>query len=145
MEWEKTQSVKLFGDSLKVNVAEYGSVDGPTSSFTAVTGPVTVRSLAEGLSKNGRAIVPTYPGFNGEPRPEWFATLEDLALAHLELIDPLDLNDVIIVGNSVGGWIASEMAFRNSPRISGIVLLDAVGIDTGSPDKLIAVSIKTAS
>lgn len=133
---ENTQSVKLFGDSLKVNVAEYGS-GRPYLILHGGAGPATVKSLAEGLSKSGMAIVPTYPGFNGEPRPEWFATLEDLALAHLELIDRLDLNDVVIVGNSVGGWIASEMAYRNSPRITGIVLLDAVGIDTGSPDKLI--------
>ncbi len=42
-----------------------------------------------------------------------------------------------MVGNSFGGWIAAELALRQSPRIAGIVLLNAVGIDTGSPDKKI--------
>ena len=34
-----------------------------------------------------------------------------------------------VVGNSIGGWITVEMALIESPRISGIVLLDAVGIE----------------
>jgi pimeloyl-ACP methyl ester carboxylesterase len=36
---------------------------------------------------------------------------------------------VTVIGNSVGGWIAAEMALLGSPRISGIALLDAVGIE----------------
>ncbi len=34
-----------------------------------------------------------------------------------------------MVGNSIGGWIAAEMAVLGSPRISGLVLVDAVGIE----------------
>ena len=33
------------------------------------------------------------------------------------------------MGNSVGGWITAEMAPSASPRISSVVLLDAVGIE----------------
>ncbi len=45
------------------------------------------------------------------------------------MLDHLGLEDVTVIGNSVGGWIAAEMALLGSPRISGIVLLDAVGIE----------------
>jgi pimeloyl-ACP methyl ester carboxylesterase len=45
------------------------------------------------------------------------------------LLDDLGLEDVTVIGNSVGGWIASEMALLGSPPIGGIVLLDAVGIE----------------
>ncbi len=36
---------------------------------------------------------------------------------------------MLVVGSSIGGWIASEMAVREHERISGTVLLNAVGID----------------
>ena len=36
---------------------------------------------------------------------------------------------MIVIGNSVGGWIAAELALLGSPRISRLVLLDAVGIE----------------
>ena len=34
-----------------------------------------------------------------------------------------------VIGNSIGGWITAEMALLASPRISGAVLVDAVGIE----------------
>ena len=35
---------------------------------------------------------------------------------------------MLVIGSSIGGWIASEMAVREHQRISGTVLLNAVGI-----------------
>jgi hypothetical protein len=32
-------------------------------------------------------LSPTHPGFAGEPRPEWFDSIDDLAIAYLELLD----------------------------------------------------------
>ncbi len=37
--------------------------------------------------------------------------------------------DVTVIGNSTGGWITAEIALVKSPRVSGIVLIDAVGIE----------------
>jgi pimeloyl-ACP methyl ester carboxylesterase len=57
-----------------------------------------------------------------------------LAALYVSLLDDLDLRDVTLVGNSIGGWITVEMALTRSPRISGIVLIDAVGIEVaGKP------------
>ncbi len=128
--------VKLFAETLELSIVESGK-GRPYLLLHGGAGPASLASLAGGLSKDARAIVPTHPGFNGQPRPEWFSTVEDLTLAYLDLLDRLDLKDVIVAGNSLGGWIAAEMGLRNSPRISGIILLDAVGIDTGSPEKKI--------
>jgi pimeloyl-ACP methyl ester carboxylesterase len=136
MESVPKKSMTLFGDTLSLSYIELGS-GRPYLLLHGGAGPATMMPLAQGLSKSGRVIVPSHPGFNAEPRPEWFATIEDLTLAYLDLIDRLDLKNVVVIGNSVGGWIAAEMGLRNSPRIAGTVLLDAVGIDTGSPDKKI--------
>jgi pimeloyl-ACP methyl ester carboxylesterase len=54
-----------------------------------------------------------------------------LAVLYRELLDRLGLDDVTVIGNSVGGWIAAELALLGSARISGLVLADAVGIEVG--------------
>jgi pimeloyl-ACP methyl ester carboxylesterase len=130
------KSVKLFGETLDVSIADYGN-GRPYLILHGGAGPGSVASLAVGLSKDSRAIVPTHPGFNGQPRPEWFSTIEHLTLAYLELLDSLDLRRVVIIGNSVGGWIAAEMALRNSPRISGMIILNGVGVEPRPTDKQI--------
>ena len=45
-----------------------------------------------------------------------------LAALYVALLDQLDLSDVTVIGNSIGGWITAEMALLESPRVSGIVL-----------------------
>ena len=74
-------------------------------------------------------LAPTHPGFGGTPRPDGLNSVADLAAPTGELLDDLGLEDVTVVGNSVGGRIITEMALLGSPRIRGIVLLDAVGIE----------------
>ena len=34
-----------------------------------------------------------------------------------------------VIGNSIGGWITAEIALLPSPLVSGIVLINAVGLD----------------
>jgi pimeloyl-ACP methyl ester carboxylesterase len=67
-------------------------------------------------------------GFGGTPRPEALGTIGGLAALYVALLDQLALNDVTVAGNSIGGWIAAEMALLESPRVSGAILIDAVGI-----------------
>jgi pimeloyl-ACP methyl ester carboxylesterase len=78
---------------------------------------------------DNRVLRPIHPGFGGTPRPEGLHSVAGLAALYSTLLDDLDLHDVTVIGNSVGGWIAAEMALLHSPRISGIVILDAVGIE----------------
>jgi pimeloyl-ACP methyl ester carboxylesterase len=101
-------------------------------------GPSSVAAFASRLAAACRVVTPVHPGFDGSPRPDGFAAVADLATAYTTLLEHLDLADVTVIGNSVGGWIAAEMALRKSPRITSVVLLDAVGIDTGSPARPIA-------
>ena len=52
----------------------------------------------------------------------------DLAFFYLDLLDQLDLREVDLVGHSLGGWIAAELASRNSQRLASLTLIDAAGI-----------------
>lgn len=51
-----------------------------------------------------------------------------LARAYAHLLDVLDLRDVAVVGNSIGGWIAAELAALGGDRISSVTLVNAVGM-----------------
>lgn len=93
-------------------------------------GPASVTGFAELLAdRTGvRVIVPAHPGFGGTPRPDALATVAGLAELYDGLLDALDLAGVAVIGNSLGGWIAAELALRHSPRVARVVLVDAVGI-----------------
>jgi len=93
-------------------------------------GPLTVTPFAQQLASThpARVITPTHPGFAGTPRTESMGTIRDLAALYVDLIAKLDLRDVTVVGNSVGGWIAAEMALLDTSRVGRFVLVDAVGI-----------------
>ena len=94
-------------------------------------GPLTVAPFADLLAETegARVVTPVHPGFAGTPRPEGLTTIGGLAATYVALLADLGLDDVIVVGNSIGGWIAAEMALLDTTRVSSFVLVDAVGIE----------------
>jgi pimeloyl-ACP methyl ester carboxylesterase len=93
-------------------------------------GPQSVTGFADQLAEAGpaRVVVPVHPGFAGTPRPDELSSPAGLARLYLDLLDELDLSGVTVIGNSIGGWIAAEMAIAGSARMTGAVLVDGVGI-----------------
>ena len=94
-------------------------------------GPQSVTGFADllGTMEPARVIMPTHPGFGGAPRPEALDSIAGLAALYAALLDQLDLQDVILIGNSIGGWIAAELALLAPSRLGHVVLVDAVGIE----------------
>jgi pimeloyl-ACP methyl ester carboxylesterase len=94
-------------------------------------GPQSVTGFADQLAEAGpaRVITPVHPGFARTSRPAALSSIASLARLYVTLLDELGLGDVTVVGNSIGGWIAAEMALAGSARISGVVLVDACGIE----------------
>jgi pimeloyl-ACP methyl ester carboxylesterase len=80
------------------------------------------------LTTKARVIAPSHPGFGSSPLPEWISSIDDLAYLYLDLLEQLDLRDVTLVGMSMGGWIAAEIAIKCSDRLARLVLADPVGI-----------------
>jgi pimeloyl-ACP methyl ester carboxylesterase len=145
-----TRRTHELDDGLTISVDEQG--DGtPLVLLHGGGGFGTVAGLAAALAGSARVLTPSHPGFDGQPRPEWTDTITDLAVAYLDLADRLDLRDVVVIGNSAGGWLAAEMALHdNHQRITGLVLLNAVGIpgdiadaDTMSPAEFLRLAWRT--
>ena len=113
-----------------VSVAEFGSGQ-PFLLLHGGAGPQSVTGFAEkfAAAHDVRVLIPTHPGFGGTVRPEALTGVSGLAALYQALLDQLDLSDVTVIGNSIGGWITAEIALLKSPRVSGIVLIDAVGIE----------------
>jgi len=80
------------------------------------------------LAPRHDVIVPEHPGFGASDTPDWLDTIADLAGFYLDFLDQLDLNDVDLVGFSLGGWIAAELAARNTRRLASLTLVAAAGI-----------------
>lgn len=93
-------------------------------------GPASVSAFADLLagSRGARVITPIHPGFGRTPRPAALDSMTGLAAVYSALLDELELADVTVVGNSIGGWIAAELALLANPRVGRVVLVDAVGL-----------------
>ena len=111
-------------------VSDYGAGQ-PFLLLHGGGGPDTVTGFGELFAKSHdvRVIVPTHPGFGGTARPGALSSIRDLAALYVALIGQAGLEDVTVIGNSIGGWIAAEMALLASPRVSRAILVDAVGIE----------------
>ena len=87
-----------------------------------------VDPFLEMLATRFRVIAPRMPGFGIAAAPSDIRTVDDLAYLHLDLLQKLALQEVTVVGASLGGWVALEMAVRNTARIARLALIGAVGV-----------------
>jgi pimeloyl-ACP methyl ester carboxylesterase len=62
--------------------------------------------------------------------------VDDIAHIYLEMMDHLGLTRTDVVGLSIGGWIAADLATKVPERLERLVLIGPVGVKTGPPDKL---------
>jgi len=86
-------------------------------------------AVLDHLGKAGmRLLAPSHPGFGRSDLPNSFTTVDDLAYFYLDMLDALDLRETVVVGVSLGAWIAAEIAVKSTVRIAKLVLADAVGI-----------------
>ena len=127
-----TRTLNL-GNGLEITIDERG--DAAESKGAGVlllhggAGARSVAGLAAALSEHAYTVTPAHPGFDGTPRVPWLDSAADLADAYLDLLEELGLTEVMVIGNSLGGWIASEMALRDiHGRIKSLVLLNGTGI-----------------
>jgi pimeloyl-ACP methyl ester carboxylesterase len=82
----------------------------------------------EELATRYEIIVPDHPGFGRSDSPDWLKGMGDAAYFYLDLLGLLGLGSVHLVGASLGGWIAAEMAVRNVTNIRSLTLIGPAGV-----------------
>ena len=86
------------------------------------------------LARDFHVFAPDTPGFGLTSRPDWMRDMSDYILYFRDLLNALDLDRVYLVGHSLGGWMAAEMAVWYPERVSKLVLSNSAGIRVkGSP------------
>jgi pimeloyl-ACP methyl ester carboxylesterase len=112
-----------------MNINEQGT-GRPVLVLHGGGGPGTVAGLVAHLAKTHRVLAATLPGWNGTPRPAELSSVAAYADAYTRYLAERDLTDVTVIGSSVGGWIAAELALRDrARRLAGIVIINGAGIE----------------
>lgn len=80
------------------------------------------------LAQHFHVFAPDTPGFGLTERPNWMRDMSDYVLYFRDLMDTLGLEKPFIVGHSIGGWMAVEIAVWYPERVSKLVLTNAFGL-----------------
>ena len=110
-----------------------------TTIATAGSGPVLLvlqganhvegwLPLYDDLARDFTVILPTHPGYTGTGPAPWLDHVSDLANYYLDFLEAKNLTGVHVLGLSLGGWIAADLAVRDSSRLASLTLVAAPGI-----------------
>lgn len=91
-------------------------------------GAPAVRPFMDMLAQSYEVLVPEHPGFGGSDEPEWLDNIHDLAYFYLDFLEQQQLNEVLLVGSSLGGWLALEIAVRDASRLKALSVVGPLGI-----------------
>jgi len=83
------------------------------------------------LAAHAQVLAPSHPGFGHSPDADGVETVDDLSYLYLDLLAVRDLREVVVIGASLGGWIAAEMAVKCAARLVGLILIAPLGIKVG--------------
>jgi pimeloyl-ACP methyl ester carboxylesterase len=87
-----------------------------------------VHAALEDLADDHDVIVPLFPGFGESEGIERIDDIEDSAFHLLDVLDALELSAPAVIGLSLGGWLAAELATRSPQRVGKLVLVSPVGL-----------------
>jgi pimeloyl-ACP methyl ester carboxylesterase len=102
---------------------------GPTMLYLhGAAGAGAWLPFMEKLSQRFDLIVPEHPAFGVSDSPDWLDSVGDLAFFYLDFIKQLGLRGVHLVGSSLGGWAALELAVRSTHDLETLTVNGPAGI-----------------
>lgn len=121
------------GRGLRLRVAETGPANGPPVLLVHGWGAClyTYRYLLPALARAGRrafAVDLRGHGLSDKPRGTGRYTADALCGDLLDLLDTLELGRVDLIGHSLGGAVALQIALRSPERVRRLVLAAPVGL-----------------
>ncbi|MQA94610.1 MAG: alpha/beta fold hydrolase, partial [Streptosporangiales bacterium] len=96
--------------------------------FLHGAGTVTGFDALLPLAERHRLIVPLHPGFGASADDPAIDSVHDYRRHYLDLCDRLGIERPVVVGQSMGGWIAATFALDHPERVSRLVLAAPVGL-----------------
>ena len=80
------------------------------------------------LAQDRSLLLPVHPGFGQLPRADWIANVRDLAGFYSRMLREMALGPVDVIGFSLGGWIAAEMAAADAGQFRRMALVAPTGV-----------------
>jgi pimeloyl-ACP methyl ester carboxylesterase len=112
-----------------LRVAYRRNGDGPATLYLHGGGLTRMwLPLYDRLSQSLDLIAPEHPGFGETEMPEWLDGFDDLVIHYDSLLDAFGLERVHLVGYSLGGWIAAELAVFHPRRLASLTLITPIGL-----------------
>jgi pimeloyl-ACP methyl ester carboxylesterase len=122
-----TEPETLDVHGLEVAYRRKGS--GPATLFLHGAGATRMwLPFYERLSETVDLIAPEHPGFGDTPLPDWLEGFDDLVLHYRDVLDRLELDRVHLIGLSLGGWIAANIAIFYPDRLKSLTLIAPAGL-----------------
>ncbi len=120
-------------NGLKIRYNEYGQENTRHILFIHGLGSSADRwlDIPDALSENLHIITLDLPGFGKSDKPRTMDyTIENFRDIIIDFINKIGINDdkISIVGHSLGGFIAAEVAMKKKDLIEKLVLIDSSGL-----------------
>jgi pimeloyl-ACP methyl ester carboxylesterase len=84
------------------------------------------------LAENHRVLALDLPGFGHSPMPSEKISISGYARLLDDILEQLGIDAAVLVGNSMGGFVAAELAIAFPRRVERLVLISAAGLSTHS-------------
>lgn len=129
VDWREHQRWVVL-DGRPVNIVDIGQ--GPALLFVhGLSGswPNWLEQLPR-LSGDHRVVTLDLPGFGHSPMPAQEISIAGYARLLDALLGELEIASAAVIGNSMGGFIAGELAISFPERVQRLVLVSAAGLST---------------
>ncbi len=124
-----SETVPIAGGSLHV---ARGGAGAPVVVLHHDIGTLERLAFYDELARHFTVLVPSHPGYDKSPRPEWMRSVRDVAVLYQWLLAEHEATrqagTVSLIGLGFGGWIAAEMATMAPRAFRRVVLVGAMGL-----------------
>jgi len=101
------------------------------------------KDVFDPLSKTYRVIAVDLKGFGFSGKPDGDYTRRGQALLVVSLLNHLKIEKAWIVGSSMGGEVALNLALANPDRVAGLILIDSGGVEVAGGASLAPGYVRT--
>jgi pimeloyl-ACP methyl ester carboxylesterase len=127
IDWRKhRRQVDVVG--ARVNYVEIG--EGPPVLFVHGLSGAWQNWLEniQAFAEHHRVVAVDLPGFGSSPMPSWELTIPNYGRFLRDFCERVGIERCSVIGNSMGGFIATEVAISEPERVDELVLVSAAGI-----------------
>jgi pimeloyl-ACP methyl ester carboxylesterase len=118
------QEIEING----ITTVVYSAGTGQPVVYLHGSGTFTGFPFARQWTDDCRVIIPYHPGYGESGDDGRIDSIQDYVLHYLDLFDALGLDRLSLIGASLGGWIAAEIALMQPQRLRKLVLVAPGGL-----------------